>query len=124
MKKYKLITNFKDKRGVIKDIIQENVNSITYITIKKGKIRGNHYHKKTIQWTYILSGKVLLVTKKNNKKKIKIIMKKGDLILTERNEQHAIKALCNSEMLIFTKGPRGGKEYQTDTYKSLKKLIN
>ena len=36
-------------------------------------------------------------------------MKKGDLILTEKNEKHAI-ALKNSEMLVFTKGPRGGKE--------------
>ena len=33
-------------------------------------------------------------------------MKKGrNLILTEKNEKHAIKALKNSEMLVFTKGP-------------------
>jgi len=125
MIKIKKKINFQDKRGVIVDLIEKtSINAITYITQKKNSIRGNHYHKKTIQWTYILSGKVVLVTKKNNKKKIKIIMKKGDLILTEKNEQHAIKALCNSEMLIFTKGPRGGKEYESDTYKSLKKLIN
>jgi hypothetical protein len=51
-------------------------------------------------------------------------MKKGDLILTEKKEQHAIKALSNSEMLIFTKGPRGGKEYESDTFKLIKKLID
>ena len=50
-------------------------------------------------------------------------MKKGDLILTEKNEKHAIKALSDSEMLVFIKGPRGGKEYESDTYKLSEKLI-
>ena len=50
-------------------------------------------------------------------------MKKGDLILTEKNEKHAIKALVNSEMLVFTKGPRGGKEYESDTYKLTDNLV-
>ena len=40
--------NNKDERGIIKDLIQKkNINAITYITINKGKVRGNHYHKKT-----------------------------------------------------------------------------
>ena len=54
---------------------------------------------------------------------MKKIMKKGDLILTEKNEKHAIKALKSSEMLVFTTGPSGGKEYESDTFKLLKKLI-
>lgn len=125
MIKIKKKINFQDKRGVIIDLIEKtNINAITYITQKKNSIRGNHYHKKTTQWTYILSGEVVLITKKKFKKKSKNIMKKGDLILTEKSEQHAIKALTNSEMLIFTKGPRGGKEYESDTYKSKKKLIS
>ena len=125
MIKNKKKINFKDKRGLIIDLIEKtNINAITYITQKKNSVRGNHYHKKTIQWNYILSGKVILVTKKKNKKKFQKIMKKGDLILTEKNEQHAIKALSNSEMLVFTKGPRGGKESESDTYKLSEKLIS
>ncbi len=116
--------NFKDKRGVIIDLIEKTeINAVTYISQKKNSIRGNHYHKKTIQWNYLLSGKVILITQKKNKKIMKKIMKKGDLILTEKNEKHAIKALKNSEMLVFTKGPRGGKEYESDTFKLSKKLI-
>ena len=49
--------------------IQKKINSITLISQKRGKIRGNHFHKKTIQWNYILSGKVILVTKKGKGKK-------------------------------------------------------
>ena len=124
MIKIKKKINFKDKRGIIVDLIEKTqINAITYITQKKNTVRGNHFHKKTIQWNYILSGKVILVTKKGKGKKIKKIMKKGDLILTEKNEKHAIKALVNSEMLVFTKGPRGGKEYESDTYKLTDKLV-
>ena len=125
MIKIKKKINFKDKRGLIIDLIEKtNINAVTYITQKKNSIRGNHYHKKTIQWNYVLSGKLVIVTKKKNKKKSQKIMKKGDLIVTEKNEQHAIKALSNSEMLVFTKGPRGGKEYESDTYKLSEKLID
>jgi len=81
MKFYKFKINHKDKRGIISDIIQKNVNSITYITIKKGKIRGNHFHKRTTQWNYILSGKVNLYYKNNKSSKTikKILLKKKNL---------------------------------------------
>ena len=124
MIKIKKKINFKDKRVIIVDLIEKTqINAITYITQKKNAVRGNHYHKKTIQWNYVLSGKVILITKKKNHKIIKKIMKKGDLILTEKNEKHAIKAISDSEILVFTKGPRGGKEYESDTYKLKEKLI-
>ena len=65
MKKLKIKINHKDIRGIISDILEnENINAITLITIKKGSIRGNHYHKKTYQWNYVISGKMKLVTKK------------------------------------------------------------
>ena len=119
MKKYKLRTNFKDQRGIIKDVIQEDINSITYITIKKGKIRGNHYHKKTTQWNFIISGSVNLFYKKNFLSKTikKVLLKKNDLAVCLPNEPHAFKSLKDCEIIVFTKGPRKGKEYETDTYR-------
>jgi len=119
MKKYKLKTNFKDQRGIIKDIIQEDINSITYITIKKGKIRGNHYHKKTTQWNFIINGSVKLFYKKNvfSKTIKKVLLKKNDLAVCRPNEPHAFKSLKDCEIIVFTKGPRKGKEYETDTYR-------
>ena len=72
MKKIKIKVNHKDKRGIIIDLLEKkNINAITYITQKKGKIRGNHLHKKTIQWNYLLKGKLKLVTKKKNSRKKK-----------------------------------------------------
>ena len=124
MKKIKYLVNHKDSRGVIKDLIQkENINAITYLTIKKGKIRGNHLHKKTTQWNFILSGKVQIITKQKFSRIRKKIFSKYDLIVTVPNEMHALKAISDSEILVFTQGPRGGKEYETDTYRLSKPLI-
>ena len=53
----------------------------------------------------------------------KIILLKGDLVETSMNEAHAIRALKNSEFLVFTQGPRGGKEYENDTFRLNKPLI-
>jgi quercetin dioxygenase-like cupin family protein len=126
MKFYKFKINHKDKRGIISDIIQKNVNSITYITIKKGKIRGNHFHKRTTQWNYILSGKVNLYYKNNKSSKTikKILLKKKDLAVCEQFEPHALKAISDCEIMVFTKGPRRGKEYENDTFRLSEPLVN
>ena len=122
MKKLKIKINFKDHRGIISNIIEnENINSITLLTIKKGKVRGNHYHKKTFQWNYIISGKMKLVTKKNGVKK-SITLNKDEVAVTTPFEQHALVGVTNCKVLVFTKGPRGGKNYETDTFRLNKPL--
>jgi quercetin dioxygenase-like cupin family protein len=125
MKRYKLSVSFKDKRGKIIDLLEkENINAITYITFNKGAVRGNHFHKKTVQWGFVMSGKLLIKSKKSGKRVTQMIIKKGDLFVDEKMEAHAIKALQTSEVLFFTKGPRGGKEYESDTFHLKDLLIN
>ena len=122
MKKIKIKINHKDKRGSITDLLEkQNINAITLITQKKGSVRGNHFHKKTIQWNYVLKGKLELYTKKKNRM-IRTILSKGEFAVTVKNESHAIMALQNTEFLVFTQGPRGGEEYENDTYR-LKDLL-
>ena len=124
MKKLKIKISHKDKRGVIVDLLErKNINAITFITQKKGVVRGNHFHKKTIQWNYLMKGKIVLATKKNNGPLKKIILKKGDIVETSKNEKHAIKAIKDSEFLVFTQGPRGGKNYELDTFRLVEPLI-
>jgi hypothetical protein len=126
MKKISLKVNFKDKRGIIVDLLsKKNINAITYLTIKKGFVRGNHFHKKTKQWNYIISGKMRLIGQFSNKVKKYKILKKGDLFLSEVMEKHALVGVTNVELLVFTQGPRGGKEFENDTFRlpDDKKLI-
>ena len=124
MRKIKTKINFSDNRGIIVDLLEKRkINAITYISQKKNKVRGNHFHKKTIQWNYLIKGKVKLFTKLKNKRTKQLTLLKGDLVETTINEAHAIKAIKDSEYIVFTQGPRGGKEYETDTFRLKKPLI-
>ena len=118
MKKLKLRVSFQDARGCIIDLIEkEKINAVTLITFKKGAIRGNHYHKKTIQWNYIVSGKIKFLSQMGSEKIKKIIAKKGDFIVALPKERHALIGMEDAELIVFTKGPRGGKEYENDTFR-------
>src|SRR5271167_1440771 len=60
----KIVPAFEDERGIIEDVFDgEDIRHIGFITSKKGTVRGNHYHKKARQYTYILRGKVKWVIK-------------------------------------------------------------
>ena len=94
---------FRDTRGIIADVIYKNqINHIGYISSKKNSIRGNHYHKKTTQYNFVLDGVINYYSKTKKQKKIKIIkLKKGDLILTKPNEIHAFKTISRKVFLWF-----------------------
>lgn len=124
MKTIKLKVNYKDQRGSIVDMIEkEKINAVTLVTFKKGAIRGNHYHKKTTQYNYVLKGKIRFVTQKGNSKAISQTLKQGSFSVIKPMEKHALQGIENAELLVFTKGPRGGKEYESDTFRLDKTLI-
>jgi quercetin dioxygenase-like cupin family protein len=118
MKKIVYQVAFSDHRGNISDLIEnENINAITRITITKGAVRGNHYHKATWQWNYVVSGKMKLVARMPDQEPQELILEPGDLAVTDPYEYHALVGLEDCEVLVFTKGPRGGKEYENDTFR-------
>jgi dTDP-4-dehydrorhamnose 3,5-epimerase len=110
--------NFIDKRGYINDLLyKQTIHHITLISSKKNVVRGNHFHKKTIQYVYILNGELIYFWK-NLKKNIifKKKLKSGFLIKTPSHLVHAFKFLKSSKILVFSNGLRGGKDYIKDTY--------
>ncbi|KKT77456.1 MAG: Cupin 2 conserved barrel domain protein [Candidatus Giovannonibacteria bacterium GW2011_GWC2_44_8] len=112
----KITPVFKDKRGSIFDILEVPVSHVGIVTFKKGAVRGNHYHKKSAQYSYILSGKIELTIKKINEKRARDrILKEGDLTTIPPNMIHTYRALENSSMLDLTTYARGIKGYETDT---------
>tara|TARA_B100001093_G_scaffold518090_1_gene601772 strand:- start:345 stop:743 length:399 start_codon:yes stop_codon:yes gene_type:complete len=109
---------YSDNRGSITDIVeQKNFNGSTIIVSKKGSIRGNHYHKKTIQHIYILSGKMIAYAKRVNEPLFKKTVLAGDLISHDALEAHAFKALEDTTFIVFSSGLRTGKDYEKDTYR-------
>ena len=109
----KIKNNFEDERGVIRDIlVKEKIDFVTIIFSKKNSVRGNHFHKETVQYLYVLEGSVLVASKFEGKEIEKKILTEGDLLLNEPFEWHAIKSIEDSKLLILTRGLRGGKDYQ------------
>lgn len=122
--------NQKDKRGYILDIfINDPKDHCTVVSFNEKAIRGNHFHKKSKQYSFILEGKLLMFSAKVDKQgKItgnlkKKIVKKNDLISHKPFEAHAFKAITKSIMLAFADGLRGGKNYEKDTFRLEEKLI-
>lgn len=118
MKKIDVAPAFKDARGEIIDLLEnENINAVTVITFAPGAVRGNHYHKQTTQWNYVMSGKIKLVSQVPGEQVVETIMEAGDFVVTGPEVRHALVGLEQSTLMVFTKGPRGGKEYEADTFR-------
>ncbi len=113
-----------DDRGRITDLISdEEINAVTLITFTKGAVRANHYHERTVQWNYVVSGEILMASQLPGKDKVERVLKPGAFAVTRENERHALKALSDAEVLILTKGPRAGSQYENDTFRLTVPLI-
>lgn len=124
MKITRLRPAVKDRRGTITDILDGvPQNSVTIITSKKGAVRGNHVHKRTVQWTYLLSGRVRYVSRKGNGKVKSAVMRPGDLAESPAGEAHTIVTLADCAFLAISRGPRHGKSYESDTFRLTEPLV-
>lgn len=104
---------FEDDRGVIQDILGP-VDSVTHITTRAGAVRGNHVHHRTVQYTYILSGRLFTVTERDGKR-VRQMYGPGEMMTEEANIPHAWLAMEDTSVLVFTSGPRSGDAYESDT---------
>jgi quercetin dioxygenase-like cupin family protein len=106
---------FEDERGVIQDLLDGPIDAVTEIVTKKGAVRGNHTHNETTQWTYIVFGELQVVTRAPGGEPFSETYSTGDLICEEPGVAHAWKALTDTIVLVFTRGPRSGADYESDT---------
>lgn len=120
-----LVPAHTDARGTITDLISDDeINAVTLITFAKGAVRANHYHERTVQWNYIISGEILLVTQLPGEERVDRTLRSGDFAVTRENERHALKGLTDAKVLILTKGPRAGTQYENDTFRLAEPLID
>jgi len=108
--------NHEDGRGIIRDILtHEDIDAITYLTITAGSVRGNHYHEESVQWDYVLSGKIECYSRQGMDGPVEMhVIEVGDLVKHPAYECHALRAVDDAEMLSLTKGPRKGVDYEKD----------
>ena len=107
-----------DARGAITDVLDGvPVECVTLLTSRKGSVRGNHYHKKTTQYAYVVRGRFRLFTQRPGQRVRARVVKTGELVVTPPLERHAFVALEDSLLLACAHGPRSGRSFETDTFR-------
>jgi quercetin dioxygenase-like cupin family protein len=107
--------SFKDKRGIIEDLLVNEDCSVTKITFKTGAIRGNHYHKKTLQVDICLRGELTCA-----QDDYRLLMTPGNVFVHRPGVKHAYQAMKPSTILSICIGKRKGENYESDTYRLVK----
>ena len=108
---------FADERGEITDVLNEKLNHVGVITTEAGAVRGNHYHKLSTQYSYVLSGsfEILLAPARNPQNIKKVILGPGELITIQPGIIHTFKARERTIMIDLISESRAGTGYEEDT---------
>jgi len=114
---------FVDERGVIQDLLLGPIDSVTQIYTKAGHVRGNHVHKETIQWVYVIYGALRVAQEENGELKVRT-HGPNSLITEAAGVPHAWKAMSDCVVLVITRGPRSGNDYETDTTRLTTPLLS
>lgn len=121
MKKTKIKIATRDERGNISDIFyNHSIHHVAVINSKKGAFRGDHYHKFTTQHIFMAKGSLRYYYRKideSNDKVKSVIVREGEMVTTGPNEVHALEILEDNQFIAFSEGKRGGKDYESDTYR-------
>ena len=120
----KIKTFSSDERGEIIDIFsKEPKEHCTIVTFNKDAVRGNHYHKKSVQSAYVLNGKFKIFSVQvdnnsnfNSSEIEEIDVSEGFYVTHKEFEAHTYKCISQKgRLLVFTSGIRGGEDYENDT---------
>lgn len=115
-----------DERGKIVDVFyNENIQHVSVISSKKGALRGDHYHNHTIQHILITKGSLEYWYKPlNSNEPAKCeVLQLGDIRTTPPGEIHALRIIEDNEFVVFTEGVRGGRDYESDTFRIQPSII-
>lgn len=127
-KGYELISikPFEDKRGSLKKIIMksqlkenEKIEEVYLLYSEKGSIRGNHYHKKTLEYFVVVSGKAKVALKNLNTGTLEELYISAEDNVTLKVPPQVVHAFKNEEAQPLIMLAISSKEYNkldTDTF--------
>ena len=107
-----------DARGSITDVLEDEIiEHVTMITTAAGAVRGNHFHRETHQWLYVVAGSLRYAVREGEGPVRDGVLGAGEVLMTGPMEAHALRAIEETTMVVMTRGPRGGREYESDTFR-------
>src|SRR3989338_11125239 len=112
---------FTDARGGIFDLVEDKIGHIGMVTFKKGAVRGNHYHKKSTQYSYVISGRLrLTVSNIDGSNRRTYVLKEGTVSRIPPRIIHTYQALTAAKLLDMTSLSRTDNGYEHDTVRCKK----
>lgn len=107
---------FADERGSITDILNVELHHIGHITFTPGAVRAKHYHKKSVQYDYVLAGQIrLIVCRPDGTDREEYALGAGSLTEIPPGVVHTYVGLTDSVMLDMTTLSREADGYEQDT---------
>ena len=105
-----------DARGSIFDLVEDAVAHVGMVTFTKGAVRGNHYHKVSTQYSYVISGELNIFTSciDGSDKRIERLGP-GSLSTIPPGIVHKYAALTEATMLDIATLSRLSNQFETDT---------
>lgn len=97
-----------DERRRITQLLSAPIKQVQLYEAKKGALLGDHYHKETDEYFFILSGTVSY-----NRERI---FEAGDIFVVYPQEKHALECLTDTKFMTFLSRPYSNES--PDTWKS------
>jgi len=107
---------FKDERGAIQPLVDENMSSAVLISSKKGSVRANHWHETDWHYCYVIEGKIKYShrTKGSTEPPKVTIINKGELFFTPPLVEHAMEFEEDTIFLTLGRNSRLQEVYEAD----------
>lgn len=107
---------FRDKRGAITDLLNRKISHVGLIITAKGAVRASHYHRKSFQYSYILSGtfEVLTAPARSPGQVTRHLVGSGELISIAPGTIHRFKAIKKAVMVDMISESRSRNAYEGD----------
>ena len=122
--KIKNLKKFEDERGLLVEIlrddeISEKIKHIYFSISKPSVKRGNHYHKRKVEWFCVAKGKARLILEDNKTKERKeliLSIENPKTVEISPNITHIIENIGNDEMYLIVIVNEVFDPKDTDTY--------
>jgi len=96
-----------DSRGTFIGITQnQKWAEVNFIETGRNQVRGNHYHKNTLELFFIISGRIKVnIFDIRKRKKEEFIANKGDIFIVEPFEVHTFETLTDATWINMLSAP-------------------
>ncbi len=92
-----------DERGIFREIINSgHWEAMNWAEMNEGSVLGNHYHKKTVVFLYVVSGSAKIRTVNiDNGSRDEFTVTQGQGVMLKTFESHAIHFVQKSQVIML-----------------------